>query len=103
MVVSVSDKSCNLDGTMSTIPSLPLLVSIQEELAKNHHTAFWNLYEEMGGSGTMVKWAESDTAMANKDYTHLNFRGARWVARALYNRLVQASQNNPTITTTRIH
>jgi hypothetical protein len=103
MVVSVSDKSCNLDGTMSTIPSLPLLVSIQEELAKNHHAAFWNLYEEMGGSGTMVKWAESDTAMANKDYTHLNFRGARWVARALYNRLVQASQNNPTITTNRIH
>ena len=93
MVVSVSDKSCNLDGTMSTIPSLPLLVSIQEELAKNHHTAFWNLYEEMGGSGTMVKWAEADTAMANKDYTHLNFRGARWVAKALYRRILQASQN----------
>lgn len=102
MVVSVSDKSCNLDGTMRTIPSLPLLVSIQEELAKNHHTAFWNLYEEMGGSGTMVKWAEADTAMANKDYTHLNFRGARWVARALYKRLLQATQTNPSITPSRI-
>jgi lysophospholipase L1-like esterase len=35
----------------------------------------------------MVKWAEADTALANKDYTHFNFRGASKVAGMLYKEL----------------
>jgi hypothetical protein len=35
----------------------------------------------------MVKWADADTSLANKDYTHFNFRGASKVAGMLYKEL----------------
>ena len=35
----------------------------------------------------MVKWVEEEPAMANKDYTHFNYRGAKKVATMLYEHL----------------
>ena len=41
----------------------------------------------MGGNGSMVRWVDEVPALANKDYTHFNFRGAKKVASLFYQKL----------------
>jgi hypothetical protein len=88
LLISVGDKSYRKDGVYQTDPSVPLLVDVQKNLAEQTGCAYWSLYDAMGGSGSMVKWVESDTALANKDYTHFNFRGSHKVGKLLYTKLM---------------
>jgi hypothetical protein len=85
LLVGICDKSTKVDGEMVTEPNLDLLLKVQYEVAKRKNIAFWNLYEAMGGYNSMVNWVESDTSLANKDYTHFNYRGSERVARLLQN------------------
>jgi hypothetical protein len=88
LLISVGDKAYRTDGTYQTDPSVPLLVQMQKKMAEETGCAFWSLYDAMGGSGSMVKWVEGDTVLANKDYTHFNFRGAHKVGKLLYTKLM---------------
>jgi hypothetical protein len=88
LLVSVGDKSYRKDGEYQTDPSVPILVEVQKRMAKDNKIAFWSLYDAMGGYGSMVKWVEGDTAFANRDYTHFNFKGARKAGKLLYDKLM---------------
>jgi hypothetical protein len=88
LIISVGDKGYRKDGVYQTDPSIPLMVNIQRKLAEQTDCAYWSLYDAMGGSGSMVKWVEGDTVLANKDYTHFNFRGAHKVGKLLYTKLM---------------
>jgi hypothetical protein len=88
MLISVGDKSYRKDGVYETDPSVPLLVSVQKKMSEQTGCAFWSLYDAMGGTGSMVKWVEGDTVLANKDYTHFNFKGAHKVGKLLYAKLM---------------
>lgn len=84
LVITTADKSYRKGGNWMTAPGVPALVKTQHELAKEHGTAYWNLYAAMGGDGSMVQWVEGDPALANKDYTHFNRQGAAKVGALLY-------------------
>lgn len=88
LIVGMSDKSSRLDGEFKTDPSVPRLLKAQRQLAERNHAAFWNLYDAMGGENSMVRWVEDTPPLANKDYTHVNYRGGRKVAGLLYNYLM---------------
>jgi hypothetical protein len=88
LLISVGDKSYRKDGVYQTDPSVPILVKVQKQMAEDNKLAFWSLYDAMGGNGSMVKWVEGDTALANKDYTHFNFKGAHKVGKLLYSKLM---------------
>ena len=87
-MISVGDKSYRNNGVYETDPSVPILVEAQKRLSKNNKIAFWSLYDAMGGYGSMIKWVEGDTALANKDYTHFNYRGAHKVGKLLFSKLM---------------
>ena len=70
-------------------PSVPRLLVAQRQLAQANHAAFWNLFEAMGGENAMVSWVEESPALANKDYTHVNQRGAHRIAGLLFGYLMQ--------------
>ncbi len=89
LLISVGDKSYRNNGTYETDPSVPLLVEAQRSMAKNNKIAFWSLYDAMGGYGSMIKWVEGDTVLANKDYTHFNYKGAHKVGKMLFNKLMK--------------
>ncbi|MVN77031.1 hypothetical protein GO988_11905 [Hymenobacter sp. HMF4947] len=89
LIVGMSDKSTRLDGEFVTDPSVPRLLAAQQRLARRTHAAFWNLFEAMGGENTMTSWVEQSPPLANKDYTHLNSRGAYRVAGLLYTYLME--------------
>ena len=87
LFVGVPDKGHKQDGQYITNPGVPFVVDVEKQVAEANGIAFWNLFEAMGGFNSMVKWADADTALANKDYTHFNFRGASKVAGMLYKEL----------------
>ena len=88
LLISVGDKGYRKEGEYQTDPSVPILVATQKTIAEKNNLAFWSLYDAMGGNGAMVKWVEGDTVLANKDYTHFNFKGAHKVGKLLFNKLM---------------
>jgi lysophospholipase L1-like esterase len=51
--------------------------------------AFWDLYQAMGGKNSMVQWVNATPSLAEKDFTHFNFRGARIIGEMLYNAIIK--------------
>lgn len=89
LVMSVGDR-CAKDeyGDYVTMPGVRELVAYQQAAAMKTGVCFWNLYEAMQSVGGMNAFVNSEPAKANKDYTHINFRGGREVARMLYESLM---------------
>jgi lysophospholipase L1-like esterase len=83
LLLSVSDRSQRRQGQFITMASIPLLIQAQEKIAFDNKLLFWNLFEAMGGENSMAEFANAKPALANKDYTHLNFAGGRKVGLSL--------------------
>ncbi|MDP4289631.1 MAG: hypothetical protein Q8908_00965 [Bacteroidota bacterium] len=88
LLISVGDKSYKENMQFVTQPNVPLLVEKQRRIARHTGIAFWNLFQAMGGPNSMVRMVESDNPLANKDYTHLNFRGAAKIGKIISNNLL---------------
>ncbi|MEO0896754.1 MAG: hypothetical protein AAFY71_10175 [Bacteroidota bacterium] len=76
LIVSVSDKSTRIGGSLQTDPSVPLIVKAQERVARQTNSAFLNLYQQMGGRNSMIQWVKARPSLARNDYAHPNRRGA---------------------------
>ena len=78
LVVGVADKATKLNGQMQTDPGVPRVNNVQRAVAQKTGVAFFSLYDAMGGPGSMVRWVQEERPrLANYDYTHFNFTGAR--------------------------
>ncbi len=82
LLLSVSDRSQRRQGQFVTMPVIPFLIQAQEKIAFDNKLLFWNLFEAMGGENSMAQFANARPALANKDYTHLNFAGGRKIGLA---------------------
>lgn len=78
LIVSSSDREGKAGGGFKTYPGVLNLIAVQQQMAFDTHTAFWNLYEAMGGEGSIVAMVQNH--QANLDYTHINFRGGERIA-----------------------
>ncbi len=95
LLVSIGDReSKDETGKLRTMPGVKNLVRYQQALAAETHIAFWNLYEAMGGEGSIVKMVESKPQMANYDYTHINFRGGKHLAGLLFETLMYGKEQH---------
>ncbi len=83
LVVSVSDRSSNQNGSFKTIPGILAMRKAQRLVAQKTGVAFWDLFAAMGGENSMPKFVNAKPSMAAKDYTHLNFKGGNFVAKRL--------------------
>jgi len=88
LVISTGDKGYRKNGVMTTDPAVPILAAAQRRAAEKTGSAFWSLYDAMGGHESMIKWVKGDTVYANKDYTHFNHRGAKRIGKMLYDKLI---------------
>lgn len=92
LVISVADRDeKGPDGTMQTMTGIRELVGYQRKMAADTHVAFWNLYEAMGGNGSLADLVEHH--QANLDYTHINFSGGKRLASLLYDVLLNGKEN----------
>lgn len=93
LLVSVGDRDYKTDaGEMRTMPGIKNLVRYQQHIAADAHVAFWNLYEAMGGEGSMAELVNAKPPMANYDYTHINFRGGDHLAELFYETLLYGKE-----------
>lgn len=94
LIVGTADKSYRKDGRYVTAPGVKALLKVQHQFAEEKGLAYWNLYSAMGGDGAMARWVEGEQALANKDYTHFNFRGASKVGALLYKAIMDEYQHD---------
>ena len=86
LVVGCPDRDQRTGQGIKTINGVQQLLAYQQVMASEHHVAFFNLFQAMGGRESMKRLV--DRGMANKDYTHLNFGGGREIARHIVNSLM---------------
>ncbi len=92
LVVSMGDRDKRgADGQMHTMGGVKELVQFERKMASDHKVAFWNLYEAMGGDGSIAKMKERKEA--NLDYTHINFAGGHYLAQLLFDVLINGKEN----------
>jgi len=84
LIVSVGDRSQKVGTEMETMSSIPFLVEAQRKIAKETHCSF----QTMGGQNSMVQWVDTIPSMANKDYTHFNYRGAERIGNLISDKLL---------------
>lgn len=89
IIMSVSDKCYKKNGYFLTEPSIPIMVNLQQEAAKESGVIFWNLFESMGGINSMYKWVYANPPLANKDFTHFNVQGAEKIGTFFYRQLMR--------------
>lgn len=87
IVIGPSDMSV-LEGTnWITYPQLPSLRDALKNATLEAGAAYWDLYEAMGGQGSMKEWVNTDPPLAIKDYAHFTDKGAlkvsQWFTEAL--------------------
>lgn len=92
LVVSTADKSTKYDLEMKTDSAVVPLTLSQKRYALKTKSSYVNLFTLMGGDGSMVKWTEEEPVLANKDYTHFNFRGAKKIAKIIYDQIDEGYQ-----------
>lgn len=93
LLVGVGDREYkDKEGTLRTMPGIKNLIRYQQNLAADSGIAFWNLFEAMGGEGSMAEMVHAKPSMANYDYTHINFRGGKHLAELLYEALTYGKE-----------
>lgn len=93
LIVGVGDRDYKTeDGDLRTMPGIRNLVRYQQNLAADNDVAFWNLFEAMGGEGSMAELVHAKPSEANYDYTHINFRGGKRLAGLLYDALIYGKE-----------
>ena len=80
LILGIPDRSVKKDGEYQTMPTIPLMIEAQREIAKKSGVAFWDLFSGMGGENSMISFVNNKPALANKDYTHLTFAGGEKLA-----------------------
>lgn len=90
LLVSIADRAYKDGDRMTTAPAVSAMIKVQKEVAAQNTLAFFDLFHAMGGKGSMVDWAEREDPLANKDYTHFNFKGARVVSGLINNHLLSS-------------
>lgn len=89
LVIGISDAAHNSQGKIESYKHLPLIISAQQEITNKYGFAFFNLYEAMGGEGTMLNWSQKEPAWALSDYIHFTRLGGQHVSTLLSDALWQ--------------
>ncbi|MFQ5334640.1 MAG: GDSL-type esterase/lipase family protein [Flavobacteriales bacterium] len=87
IVIGPSDMSVKEQGNYITYPYLEAVRDAMKQAAFNTGSAFWDMYEAMGGENSMPAWVKHDPPLAASDYTHFSPSGikkiAQWFNRSL--------------------
>ena len=93
MIIGSSDRVIKSEGREMTNPAVYGLMKAQRMAAVKTKTAYFDLFEKMGGSGSMIQWAKSNPQKASSDFVHFSGIGSKEIARYIYDFLIQGYFN----------
>lgn len=89
LLIGVGDRKMkDEEGNLKTMPGVINLMRYQQKIAEENHIAFWNLYDAMQTEGGIEGMVNARPSQANLDYTHINFRGGKVLAKKLYEAII---------------
>ena len=74
----------------TTPPSLAMVREATAQVAASQQCATWDLYEAMGGQGSMRAWAALEKPLSGSDGVHLRLGGYRYLGQQFYVDLMAA-------------
>ena len=77
LFIGPADMGKSYDGKMGTWKGLPELNDSLRAMALRNDVAYWDMFNVMGGEGSMVQWVRHQPPMAGPDYVHFTFKGAQ--------------------------
>ncbi|RYY61603.1 MAG: hypothetical protein EOO05_05775 [Chitinophagaceae bacterium] len=89
VLVSTADRAFRYGGEYKSAVGIDSLVKVQAVLAYETGSAFYNQFETMGGTNSIVDWAKQKPALANQDYVHPNHRGAAILGTRFYEAIMK--------------
>ncbi len=99
LVVGPADMSIKDGVDYVSHPYIEPLRNSIKLAAKQTNSAFWDMYEAMGGKNSMPSWVNASPALAAKDYIHFSPTGARKIAVLLYDAMMKDYNNKKQINT----
>ncbi|MBP5456683.1 MAG: hypothetical protein J6Y37_09300 [Paludibacteraceae bacterium] len=76
MLIGPADMSLVMNGKLQTYPKLEIVIDSLKAAAWENGAMFWDMYQVMGGNGSMQKWVSNQPAWAAPDYLHFTRKGA---------------------------
>jgi lysophospholipase L1-like esterase len=95
LVIAPPDRAVRAANKWKTIGTLPALVEAQRRAAFSAGAAFYDLFNAMGGAGSIARWATFREPLAQSDRVHLTSAGYRLVADWLYAELMNGLLGSP--------
>ena len=89
VLVSTADRAFRYGGEYRSAVGIDSLVKIQAVLAYETGSSFYNQFQTMGGTNSIVEWAKQKPALANQDYVHPNHRGAAILGTRFYEAILK--------------
>jgi lysophospholipase L1-like esterase len=89
LVIGPADMSVKQDLDYVSHPYIASLRNSIKLAAQQTNSAFWDMYEAMGGENSMPSWVNANPSLAAKDYIHFSPAGARKIAVLLYDAMMK--------------
>lgn len=89
LLVSTADRAFRYGTQYRSAIGIDSLIKVQAALAFETNCSFYNQFETMGGTNSIVDWANRKPSLANKDYVHPNHKGSELLANYLFNALMK--------------
>ena len=87
IVIGPSDMATKVKGEFVTYPMLETIRNEVQKAAHAQGAAYYDMYEVMGGNGSMSHWVKAEPALAVADYVHFTTKGANKMAASFYEAL----------------
>lgn len=93
LLMGVGDRGQKNGSEVKSMATTAAMVSAQRKAARTAGCVFWDTREAMGGEGAIIKWANAQPPLANKDYVHLSHTGGARLAEEFVKSFVNAIEN----------
>ena len=80
VVMGPSDMAHKVSTRMETYAQLPAIRNALKQATLEHNALYWDIFEVMGGAGSMAAWVQSSPALASSDHIHFTTTGAREIS-----------------------
>ncbi len=98
MVIGVTDMAAIEGDSIKSFSNIPAIIEAQREAASEAGAAFWDPYEAMGGSSSIIEWTEKRPPLAQTDYVHLTYPGADTLSQMLAEAMFKEDADDETDT-----
>lgn len=89
VLITIPDVGMKNGNNIVTHPEVQKLINVQEQIAIKTGIMYWNLFEAMGGTNSMIRWVNNKPPFAFVDYMHFTPSGGKRVAQLFFNSFLE--------------